>query len=258
MRYLSKLFANKSNNILNVYVTAGYPNLNDTKTIMCTLQDSGVDIIELGMPYSDPLADGNTIQESSAVALQNGMSISVLLQQMQNIRTDIHIPIVLMGYLNPLLQFGFDKFCESISKIGIDALIIPDMPIFEYEKTYKKTLDYYQIDLIFLITPQTSNQRVYKIDAISSGFLYAVTSSSTTGANQNFSEVKAYLQRIKQMKLQNPILAGFGIKDKTTFNEIAPYCNGAIIGTAFIKELANKKTDELKKAIKNFIACIIE
>lgn len=240
MTSLAKLFASKSKNILNIYTTAGFPNLNDTVSIMESIQNAGADIIELGMPYSDPLADGTIIQNSSAKALQNGMSISVLLEQMQNIRAKIQIPIVLMGYLNPLIQFGFENFCKELKRLEIDALIIPDIPLFEFENKYREILNKYNIDLVLLVTPQTSDERIKKIDELSSGFLYAVTSNSTTGSEQNFEEVKKYLLHLQTLNLKNPILAGFGIKDKSTFNEVATNCTGGIIGSAFIKAIENE------------------
>ncbi len=256
MTTLQKLFATKNKNILNIYCTAGYPNLNDTIPIMEALQQTGVDIIELGMPYSDPLADGETIQQSSMQALENGMRITVLMQQLKDCRKSINIPIVLMGYFNPILQYGFQKFCATIASFGIDALIIPDLPINEYEETYGAILKQHNIDLILLVTPNTPVNRVVQLDAISSGFLYAVTSSSTTGSQQNFDEVTLYLQSLQQLQLTNPILAGFGINNKETFNTVTPHCNGAIIGSAFVKHLANSK--DVKTDTKAFVKSILD
>jgi tryptophan synthase alpha chain len=255
MTTLEKLFTTKNKNILNIYVTAGYPKLNDTITIMETLQESGANIIELGMPYSDPLADGETIQKSSMVALQNGMSIAKLLQQLQTVRNTIHIPIVLMGYFNPILQFGFEAFCKQIKAAGIDALIIPDLPMYEYETTYKAILNECNIDLIFLVTPNTPNERIKLLDSLSSGFLYAVTSSSTTGSQQDFDEVAKYLQRLQSLELKNPVLAGFGISNKETFNKVNPHCNGAIIGSAFVKALSD--CNDVQSKTKSFVKSIL-
>lgn len=256
MTYLNKLFDTKKVNVLNIYITAGFPNLNDTIGVMKVLQESGTDIIELGMPYSDPLADGETIQLSSAIALQNGMSITVLLQQLQDIRNTIKVPIVLMGYLNPLLQYGFEKFCEAINKVGVDALIIPDLPIHEFETIYQPILKKFHIDFIFLITPQTTEERIRKIDELSSGFIYAVTSSSTTGTQQDFNEVEKYLQYLKTLQLSNPVLAGFGVKDKVTFDSVCKHCNGGIIGSAFIKALSSP-TQKLHQTVANFVGDIL-
>ena len=217
---IKQLFKNKKHNILNVYCTAGYPKLNNTLEIMTALQNNGADLIELGMPYSDPLADGPVIQASSAQALQNGMTISILFEQLEDFRKEIKVPVVLMGYLNPLLQYGFEQFCAKAAEVGIDGLIIPDIPIFEYENEYAAIIKKYGLDFIFLVTPETSEERIKKLDALSSGFLYAVSSSSITGSDKDFSPVEAYLQKLQSMNLKNPVLVGFGIKDKSTFNSL--------------------------------------
>ena len=245
MSRIKQLFTRKNSKILSVYCTAGYPDLNSTLEVMIALQESGIDMIELGMPYSDPLADGPVIQKSSGKAIHNGMSIQKLFEQLQDFRKRIHIPVLLMGYMNPILQFGFDKFCERSAGLGIDGLIIPDLPIFEYESQYRKIVLEHGLDFVFLITPETSEERIRKLDELSTGFVYAVSSSSTTGNNKDFDTVQQYLQRIQKLKLKNPVMVGFGIKDKSSFESACLYAKGAIIGTAFIKSLEeNKKVDE--------------
>jgi tryptophan synthase alpha chain len=257
MKRLKELFQRKQQGILNVYCTAGYPQLNSTVEVMKCLQANGADLIELGMPYSDPLADGPVIQASSAKALQNGMTISKLFEQLKDFRSSgsIHVPVILMGYLNPLLQYGFEKFCAKAAEVGIDGLIIPDIPMYEYEKEYKETIKKYDLDFIFLVTPETSEERIKKLDELSSGFLYAVSSSSITGSDKDFSAVETYLKGLKGMKLKNPILVGFGIKDKATFEAACKYANGAIIGSAYIKAIENSNTEE---ATKKFLEGVLK
>ncbi|NML23388.1 tryptophan synthase subunit alpha [Pseudoflavitalea sp. G-6-1-2] len=237
MSRIQSLFNTKNKQVLNVYVTAGYPQLNSTLTIMSALQKSGADLIELGMPYSDPLADGPVIQASSTIALQNGMTIKTLFAQLKDFRNTIHVPVILMGYMNPILQYGFEKFCADAAAVGIDGLILPDLPEFEFESEYGAIIKKYNLDFIFLVTPETKPERVQRLDNLSTGFLYAVSSSSTTGKDQNMDAVNAYLQRLQSMNLKNPVLVGFGIKDKASFEAASKYSNGAIIGTAFIKAL---------------------
>ncbi|MGC4234321.1 MAG: tryptophan synthase subunit alpha [Niabella sp.] len=241
--------------ILNIYCTAGFPRLDSTLPVMKALQESGADIIELGMPYSDPLADGETIQKSSAVALANGMNMQVLFEQLKDMRNEIKIPVVLMGYMNPVLQYGFENFCADAARAGIDGLILPDLPQHEFEKTYRSILEKYNLNFIFLVTPETSEERVRKLDSLSSGFLYAVSSSSTTGGEKDFNEVKEYLQRLQGYQLKNPVLVGFGIKDKKTFNDACKYANGAIIGSAYIKIIQQAPSPEVMT--KCFIQSIL-
>ena len=224
--------------MLNVYCTAGYPQLNSTIVVMKALQETGADIIELGMPYSDPLADGPVIQQSSSIALANGMTIKKLFEQLKDFRKNISVPVVLMGYMNPVLQYGFEKFCDDAASAGVDGLILPDLPEHEFETEYGAIIKKHGLDFIFLVTPETSEERIKKLDELSTGFLYAVSSSSTTGRDKNMTDVKGYLQKLKGMKLKNPVLVGFGIKDKTTFEAACANANGAIIGTAYIKALA--------------------
>jgi tryptophan synthase alpha chain len=255
MSRIQKLFAKKQNKVLNVYCTAGYPQLNSTLTVMKVLQENGADIIELGMPYSDPLADGPVIQASGSQALENGMTIAVLFEQLANFRKEINIPVILMGYMNPVLQYGFEKFCADASALGIDGLILPDLPEFEFETEYGAIIKKYGLDFIFLVTPETSEERVRKLDELSSGFLYAVSSSATTGKDKDFTAVEKYLQRLQSMKLQNPVLVGFGIKDKETFQSGCKYANGAIIGTAFIKAIEN--ANNLQDSVKQFMKSVL-
>ena len=240
MSRIQKLFKDKKQGILNVYCTAGYPKLDSTVEVMKALQENGVDLIELGMPYSDPLADGPVIQASSARALQNGMTISILFDQLRDFRNEIRVPVVLMGYLNPLIQYGFEKFCARAAAIGIDGLIIPDIPMFEYEREYKKTVEDHGLDFIFLVTPETGEERIRKLDQLSKGFLYAVSSSSITGSEKDFSGASAYLEKLREMNLNNPVLVGFGIKDAASYNWACRYSNGAIIGSAYIKAIGGE------------------
>ena len=255
MSRIKELFKRKKEKVLNVYCTAGYPQLGSTVGIMKSLQANGADLIELGMPYSDPLADGPVIQASSTKALQNGMTISKLFEQLNDFRKEIGVPVILMGYLNPLLQYGFDKFCAKAAEVGIDGLIIPDIPIYEYENEYREIIRKYDLDFIFLVTPETSKERIKKLDELSSGFLYAVSSSSITGSDKDFSAVEAYLQELKEMDLKNPVLVGFGIKDKHTFETACKYANGAIIGSAYIKAIENNNTEE---ATKRFLEGVLQ
>ena len=255
MSRIKELFYSKQQNILNVYFTAGFPVLDSTVEIMKSLQENGVDLIELGMPYSDPLADGPVIQESSIVALNNGMTVKKLFQQLENMRKEISVPVILMGYMNTVLQYGFEKFCIEAKRCGIDGLILPDLPVYEFEKKYKEIIKGHGLDFIFLVTPETSEQRVRKLDELSSGFIYAVSSSSTTGNSKDFSDVSAYLKRLRSYQLKNPVLVGFGISDKKSFESVLPYSNGGIIGSAFIKAISS--ATDLKQSISTFIRGIL-
>lgn len=238
MSRLIDLFKQKSERVLNVYCTAGYPHLNSTLEVMESLQKNGADIIELGMPYSDPLADGEVIQNSSMIALSNGMTIDTLFDQLATMRSSIHIPVVLMGYMNPILQYGFEAFCKKAKAVGVDGFILPDLPMLEFENVYGAILEQNNLDFIFLVTPETPEVRLRKLDALSSGFLYAVSASATTGTANDFSKVAIYLERLKSMQLKNPILVGFGIKDKASFDAVTAYTNGAIIGSSYIQTLS--------------------
>jgi tryptophan synthase alpha chain len=239
MSRISGLFKTKNKKVLNVYCTAGFPRLDSTLEVLTALEENGADLIELGMPYSDPLADGPVIQASSTKALENGMTISTLFSQLKVMRPAIGVPVLLMGYMNPVLQYGFERFCESAAGAGVDGLILPDLPIYEFETEYGPVMKRYGLDFIFLVTPETSEERVRKVDSLSSGFLYAVSSSSTTGKNKEINDQQAYFERLEKMGLRNPVLVGFGIRDKASFEAACLHANGAIIGTAYIKALEN-------------------
>ncbi len=264
MNRINKLFELKKKNILSIYFTAGFPKLNDTKEILQALQENGADLIEIGIPYSDPLADGPVIQQSSMQALQNGMSIKLLFEQLgkfQNTPLGVRgegngVPFILMGYLNPVLQYGFEKFCEDAKMIGIDGIILPDLPIYEYESQYKKIFEKNDLNFIFLITPETSEERIRKIDALSNGFIYAVSSSSITGTDKNMDVQESYFQRLEKMQLKNQILIGFGIRDKHTFAAACKHAAGAIIGTAYIKAIENSQN--IQADTKNFLNSILQ
>lgn len=256
MNRIEKLFQNKSERVLNVYFTAGYPQLNDTTTVIEALAASGADLIEIGIPFSDPIADGPTIQQSNDVALANGMTLKLLLSQLKGIRQKVDIPIILMGYINPIVQYGVEKFCAECEEIGVDGLILPDLPMFEYLEVHKPLFERHGLLNIFLITPQTSEERISQIDENSSGFIYMVSSASTTGAKTGISEdQEAYFKRVNEMGLKNPRLIGFGISNKETFDKACVNANGAIIGSAFINVL--RKAKDLEKEIKQFVKSVI-
>jgi tryptophan synthase alpha chain len=252
MNRIDQLFQNKKQNILSIYFTAGYPNLNDTEQIIVELEKAGADLIEIGMPFSDPIADGPVIQESSEVALKNGMTINVLFDQIKNIREKVKIPLILMGYLNPVMQYGIEKFCKDASGIGIDGFIIPDLPYEIYLDEYQTLFNRYNIHYIPLIPPQTNDERIKKIDKSTTGFIYLVSSSSTTGTKNAESDIlEQFTNRIKNLELKNPQLIGFGINDKAAFQKVCQFANGGIIGTAFIKSLG--KSRKLSENINYFI-----
>jgi len=257
MNRIDKLFHEKKSNILTIYYTAGFPQKDATVPILETLAQNGVDLVEIGMPFSDPLADGETIQRSSEIALKNGMTIQVLFEQLQNIRQKVQIPLVLMGYLNPVLQFGVENFCKKCAEVGIDGLILPDLPLQEYEQEYKDLFEKYNLYPIFLITPQTSEARIRKIDSLSKGFIYVVSQASTTGTKLGVSESQeAYFQRIKAMNLKNPLQIGFGISDAESFQKACQYAQGAIIGSAFIKYIQER--NDTSKATAEFVKNILQ
>ena len=255
MSNLELVFKEKSKRILNVYCTAGYPSLDSTMKVMTSLQKNGADIIELGMPYSDPLADGEVIQVSSIKALANGMNIAVLFDQIKDMRKSISIPVILMGYMNPILQYGFENFCKKAKEVGVDGLILPDLPLFEFEQSYGKIITENNLDFIFLVTPETPVDRIRKLDSLSNGFLYAVSSSATTGKDKDFNVVAQYLQKLQAMQLKNPILVGFGIKDKATFDAATLHTQGAIIGSAYIQQLT--KGGDIETTTSQFLNSVL-
>jgi|TARA_A100001011_G_scaffold45925_1_gene43165 tryptophan synthase alpha chain len=238
--------------LLSIYFTAGFPNLNDTADIIIKLQESGVDMIEIGLPFSDPLADGPTIQDSSMSAINNGMNTDILFNQLKDIRDRVSIPLIIMGYFNPILQYGVEKFCKKCNEIGIDGLIIPDLPIDYYLENYKSIFEQNKLYNMFLIAPQTSDERIRKIDSISKGFIYMVSSSSITGSKNSFSSEQInYFERIEKMDLNTPRIIGFGVGNKETFNATVDYSKGAIIGSAFIKNLHENGIDSIDSFIKS-------
>jgi len=260
MNRIQSTLAGKKNNestnkkILSIYFTAGYPNLNDTVSIIEELEQSGVDMIEIGMPFSDPLADGPTIQQSGTQALQNGMSTELLFSQLQNIRETISIPLLIMGYFNPILQYGVEEFCRKCAEIGLDGLIIPDLPVDVYHKEYEQIFKKYNLVNIFFITPQTSKRRVEFVDSISDGFIYMVSSASTTGAKNTFGkDQEEYFSKIAEMKLKTPQIVGFGISNKETFNQATNSTEGAIIGSAFVKFLGENSIKNIPTFIKSIL-----
>ena len=248
---LSRLFR-ETKNILNIYVTAGFPRLNNTVEIVKQLEQSGVDMVEIGMPFSDPMADGPTIQNSSEVAIKNGITLNLIFDQIAEIRKTVSIPIVMMGYYNQVLQYGDIAFFEKAKTVGVDGFILPDLPLDTYQKKYKRLLNSLELDCIFLITPQTTTERIKLIDQESSGFLYVVSSYSITGSKNDIKQAQIdYFKRIKALNLTNPKLIGFGISNKATFDTACEYAEGAIIGSAFIKALKNSKN--VKETIKEYI-----
>lgn len=247
---ITQLFENKNKNILSIYFTAGFPHLNDTCEIIRELESDGVDLIEIGIPFSDPMADGPTIQESGTIALRNGMTLSLLFDQLKDIRKNTAIPLIMMGYLNPIMQYGFEDFCRKCKEIGIDGAIIPDLPFKDYMEEYKPIAEKYGIKIIMLITPETSVERVRLIDEHTDGFIYMVSSAATTGAQKSFDEQKqAYFKKINGLNLHNPLLIGFGISNKATLVVAQENSNGAIIGSKFISLL--KDSADVKTAVTN-------
>ncbi len=222
---------------MSVYFTAGYPQLDDTLPILDALQANGVDLVEIGIPFSDPMADGVVIQESGHQALQNGMNLRMLFQQLTGMRSSVTIPLVMMGYLNPILQFGFHDFCRECRRVGVDGMIIPDLPMDDYLSEYKAIAEAFGLKFIFLITPETSDERIRIIDQQTDGFIYMVSSAAVTGTQQSFDSREEYFRRIESMKLKNPRLIGFGVSNKATFEMVNRYSSGAIVGSAFIKSL---------------------
>ena len=258
MNRLTKLFSEKSQDLLNVYFTAGYPNLDDTVTIIRELADAGADLIEVGIPYSDPMADGETIQKSSMRALQNGLTLDVLFKQLSEARAHTEIPLVLMGYFNQVMQYGPERFVKAAKEAGADGLILPDLPIPEYELEFKEIAERYDVQVTFLITPNTSEARIRQIGELSTGFIYVVSSSSITGKSGEITQQqKDYFARIAALDLAQPKLIGFGISDAKSFRTACEYANGAIIGSAFIRALG-ANGDDVKTATRAFIEGVLE
>lgn len=254
MSRIKNLFNTKKDPVLSIYFTAGFPQLDDTLPVLKSLEAHGVDMVEIGMPFSDPLADGPVIQASSQEALKNGMSLKTLFAQLKDCRKEVEMPIVLMGYLNPVLQFGMENFLKACQATGVNGLILPDLPVEEYEKDYQDLFEKYGIAIIFLVTPETTAERLKTIDRLTTGFIYAVSSSSTTGKDQNWNLQEAYFQKLETAQLKNPVLVGFGIKDKASFQAASKHTQGAIIGTAFIRAI--QKKGELEDNIQTFIQTI--
>ncbi|TXG38917.1 tryptophan synthase subunit alpha [Seonamhaeicola maritimus] len=240
--------------LLSIYFTAGYPNLDDTVKIIQDLEKNGVDLIEIGLPFSDPLADGPTIQDSSTQALKNGMTTEVLFNQLKDVRQSVNIPLIIMGYFNPMLQYGVEDFCKKCQEIGIDGLIIPDLPVDVYHEEYQSTFEKYGLINVFLITPQTSGERIRYIDSVSNGFIYMVSSASTTGAKTGFGDEQTqYFERIDSLNLSNPQIVGFGISNNDTFTQATKYAKGAIIGSAFVKHVTNEGIETIDSFVKNIL-----
>lgn len=253
MNRIENLFQSKKK-ILNIYLTAGYPKLEDTVEIVKELEKAGVDMVEIGMPFSDPLADGPVIQHSSSVALKNGMSLNLIFSQIAEIRKSSNMPVIMMGYFNQLMRYGEDAFFDKAKKSGVDGLIIPDLPVEIYKEAYQEKLEKLGLSMIFLISPQTEDKRISLLDEASSGFLYVVSSASTTGKISNMEQEKFYFERIQKMGLRNPLLIGFGISDKKSYDTACSYASGAIIGSAFIRAL--EKNGDVKQSVQDFIKTI--
>ncbi len=257
MNRIDKLFDKEKNGVLSVYFTAGFPNLNDTVPVIESLEKNGVKLIEIGIPFSDPMADGPVIQTSGSKALENGMSLRILFNQLSTVRESVQIPLVLMGYLNPIMQFGFDNFCAEAKRCGIDGVIIPDLPFEDYLVNYKSIAEAHNLHIIMLITPETSDERIRLIDSHTGGFIYMVSTASVTGAKTSFGDDNlAYFRRVNAMKLKNPRMIGFGISNKSTFDAACNNASGAIIGSKFVTLLQSEETidgavEELIEAIKN-------
>ncbi|WP_435414672.1 tryptophan synthase subunit alpha [Polaribacter aestuariivivens] len=255
MNSIQQLFQQKDKNLLSIYFTCGFPKLEDTTKVIAALEKSKVDFIEVGLPYSDPLADGPTIQDSSHKALQNGINLDIVFKQLMTIKETNKTPLVLMGYLNQMLKYGEDKFCQKVIDCGIDTVIIPDLPMVEFENHYQQLFDKYGLTNVFLITPNTEIERIKKIDRYTKAFIYVVASSSITGAKGEISKEQiAYFERIKAMNLKSKLIVGFGISDKSTFNTACQFANGAIIGSAFIKNLDKNGVDKIDDFIQPILS----
>ena len=256
MNRINQLFQTKTNNILSLSFCAGSPTLDGTVSVLQTLEQRGIDMVEIGIPFSDPMADGPVIQTAATKALRNGMSLKLLFSQLQNIRQTVHIPLILMGYLNPVIQFGFENFCKKCVEVGVDGMILPDLPFKDYMEQYKPIADKYDVRIIMLITPETSEERIRFIDEHTDGFIHMVSSAATTGAQQSFNDEKqAYFNRVHAMKLRNPLMIGFGISNKQTLDAAHANAQGAIIGSKFV-QLLDEANGDAGKAIANLYGCI--
>ncbi len=255
MNRLEQLFIDKPNEVLNIYFTAGFPKLDDTMPLLEAAQENGASLVEIGMPFSDPVVDGETIQKANIKSLSNGMSVALLFEQLKNMRSKISLPVILMGDINPVFQFGIEAFCQKCEEVGVDGLILPNLPMPEYLEDFEPLFDKHGLLNIFLITPQTSETRIREIDANSSGFVYMVSSASTTGSTSGITdEMKGYFDRVNKMGLKIPRLIGFGIKDKDSFKEASRYANGAIIGSAFIRAI---DVEEPTKGAANYLKSVL-
>jgi len=240
--------------LLSIYFSAGYPNLNETASIIKNLEESGVDMVEIGLPFSDPLADGPTIQNSGNIALKNGMTTEILFSQLEDIRKEVEIPLLIMGYFNPILQYGVESFCKKCKEVGIDGLIIPDLPVDVYESKYQQIFEKYNLVNVFLITPQTNDERIRYIDSVSNGFIYLVSTASTTGAQNTFGESQTkYFDKIHKMELKTPQIVGFGISNKETFDQATKTTHGAIIGSAFVNFLSDNPIENIPTFIQGIL-----
>ncbi|GAA4313947.1 tryptophan synthase subunit alpha [Mucilaginibacter gynuensis] len=254
MNRLQNLFASKTNNLLSIYYTAGYPELNTTVDIAEALEKAGVDFLEIGFPYSDPVADGPTIQHSSEQALENGMTLNILFEQLKELRKRVSIPVILMGYVNPIIQYGVERFCKQAAEVGVDGVIVPDLPMYEYEKLYSSYFTDNNLSNVFLVTPQTAEARIRKIDDLSNSFIYLLSSSSITGSSLQVSTaIEDYYKRVEAMQLKNPAIIGFGISGNAAFVKACEHANGAIVGSAFVKHLG---TENYLETIPAFVKSI--
>ncbi len=251
---IDQAFETKKEKLLNVYFTAGYPHLESTLSVAVALEEGGADLLEIGLPFSDPVADGPTIQNSSTKALENGMTLHKLFDQLADLRTKVSIPVLMMGYINPVLQYGIENFCAKCAEVGVDGLILPDLPMYEYEEMYQPVFEKYGLYNVFLITPETSESRIRKIDELSNGFIYMVAASSITGAKSDISsEQITYFNRVNALGIKNRTMIGFGISNYETFSKACNYADGAIVGSAFIKQLS---ADASSEAIHSFVKSI--
>lgn len=249
---INNLLKNK-NNILSIYFTAGYPEVNDTVGVIKELADNGADLLEIGVPFSDPVADGPTIQNSNTIAIENGMTVKLLFEQLKDIRKSVDIPLILMSSLNPIIQYGFENFCKKCKEVDVDGLIIPDLPVEEYISNYKSIVEAYDLRNIILVTPASTDDRIRLVDQNTDGFIYMVSSSSTTGENKNFtSDFEHFASRLEAMKLSNPLITGFGIKDKESFEQVCQFSKGGIIGSAFVKAIG--EASDVKTGIQKFMS----